>query len=507
LISHIRLCIHAFLLVFLALSFQLVAFKSAYATEPASSVPSIPPEGEIDIEDDINLESPTDIKPQVNTKQSVSRVIKRRIQTKKTVRPRRIYPRVKKEKISEVYKMRMEVADLMKKVKAVERAQQRKEKPTLAKDIEKKINQKADSGNDKISLTVSGHVNRAVLYIDNGNANRLKHVDNDNSPTRFRFVGKGKLNNCTTVGTNIELQVEENSTADVDADNRPDVTDKISTRKAEVFAKHTKLGDVYMGQGSTASDDVTEQDLSGTYVATQASGIEGPATSVQFIDKFTNERSGITVGNGWTGMDGNSRKNRIRYDTPQVYGLKLGASHTTTDSWDVSAKFKGDYKGYKLAAAIGFVKLHRDQKAGWKQLSGSVSAIVPLGFNVTFAAGQRNFFKTPRKTARFWLARLGFKIDPFNIGDIALAVDYGESRDLVDASFPYGNGSKLTSYGLSLVQKISRIATEIYATVRKYKLDCIPLFEKDQDEQIINTGRTRGFKDIWIVMAGARIKF
>lgn len=499
----------------------------------ASETEAISPIDEISIEDDISLDDPeedtkpVDIKKQdtssdTNEKTEEKRVekdsteasIKKAIEkTQKKKSPKRNKPRrrvrirrVKKEKISEISKLRMKVADLIKKVGEVERAQQkaakkRKDEVVFTKETLKKLDKKADSGNDQVKLTVSGHLNRAVIHLDNGNRTRLKHVDNDNSPTRFRFEALAHLNECFSMGGKIEIQVEENSTADINVNETEDATGtNISVRHAHVFFVHKYIGKVFMGQASSASDDTTEQDLSGTYVTTQASGIEGPATSVRFVDKTIGDQSTITVGNVWTGMDGNSRRNLIRYDTPQVLGFVFGTSHTSADSWDVSGKFKGEYKGFKLAAGLGFLKRDQANKAGFKQLSGSISALTPIGFNATFAAGKQDFYAPGRKTAKYWLVRLGFKLKLLKIGYTAIAADYGQQRDFLNSS-TYGNGSTAETYGASFVQKVDKLASEIYFTVRKYGLCNVP-------QQADGTSvTTPDFEDIWIAMAGARIKF
>ena len=58
------------------------------------------------------------------------------------------------------------------------------------------------SGGD-VSLTLSGQVNRALLWADDGANSRVFHVDNDNSSTRFRLVGNGSLNQNVDVGAQI----------------------------------------------------------------------------------------------------------------------------------------------------------------------------------------------------------------------------------------------------------------------------------------------------------------
>ena len=44
-----------------------------------------------------------------------------------------------------------------------------------------------------VDFKISGQINRAVLWGDNGNDDDVKFVDNDNSSTRFRFTGSNEF--------------------------------------------------------------------------------------------------------------------------------------------------------------------------------------------------------------------------------------------------------------------------------------------------------------------------
>lgn len=480
------------LFVLVGLSVGLQSFiDGGIASSAIASVNQPSPETNISVEDDIGLDKPID----EGTSSSQPTVSKQ--PTKKKISPK------KKESVSDLSKLKMEVADLMKKVHDLEHQQKEthaavteKKEPTLAEATQKEMDKKVTSGNDKVKLIVSGQVTRALEFLDNGQNSRLKHVDVDNSPSRFRFVGEGKVNDCVTVGTLIEIQVKMNSTADVDVNNTENSTGTpISTRHVDAYVNHTRFGKLFMGHGSLATDDITEQDLSGTYTATQASGIEGIATAVKFVNKGTKEKTNIAVGDVWIGMDGN-RRTRVRYDTPQVMGVVLGASHASTDSWDVSAKFKGEYNGYKMAAGIGFLRDHAASKAGYNRLSGSASILTPIGFNVTLAMGQEDFRARGRKNARYWLARLGYKFNPFKIGDLALAVDFGEQKGRLNNS-GFKNGSKAQTWGIAVVQNIDQIATEVFFTVRQYRLSKVST----------SASRPVRLNNIFATLLGARLKF
>ncbi|MBX9696895.1 MAG: hypothetical protein K2X53_02295, partial [Alphaproteobacteria bacterium] len=124
------------------------------------------------------------------------------------------------------------------------------------------------SGNDKVSLTIGGHINRAALYASNGNQSRTMHVDNDNSASRLRVEGNAKITpDLKTIAT-VEAGISSNSSADLDIgnSNAPTSSNNLFVmRRVEVAFDHAQMGKLWIGRGQTASDDTAESDLSGTY--------------------------------------------------------------------------------------------------------------------------------------------------------------------------------------------------------------------------------------------------
>ncbi|NIQ96436.1 MAG: porin, partial [Desulfuromonadales bacterium] len=75
------------------------------------------------------------------------------------------------------------------------------------------------------------------------------HVDNDNSSTRFRFVGEADLGSWTA-GTVLEAEFESNSTASINQNNQSDSA-SLKERKIEFFIKQPQYGKLSVGQGDT----------------------------------------------------------------------------------------------------------------------------------------------------------------------------------------------------------------------------------------------------------------
>jgi len=120
-----------------------------------------------------------------------------------------------------------------------------------------------------IGFKVSGQINRAILYVDDGTNSDVNHVDNIDSDTRIRFVGSQDLGNGLTVGTVWESQFISNASSSVGINQNDDGSSSFSERKLELYFDGS-FGRIWLGQGDGAANGTSESDLSGTGVASYA---------------------------------------------------------------------------------------------------------------------------------------------------------------------------------------------------------------------------------------------
>ena len=361
------------------------------------------------------------------------------------------------------------------------------------------------SGKDKVSLSVSGQVNRMLLYASDGRESRLFHADNDQSSTRVRFKGKATLDDEWSAGATFEAELESNSSGSVaikDAGVGGDSNKaSLKERKLELFFKSKRLGKLSLGQGSTASDGSTEEDLSGTGVITSA-GFGGTGGSLEFVrsdlamrkaacmkdcDKSEDEWELYTVGALFDNRDGLSRRDRVRYDTPSFGGVKFSTSFlggkwsgdsVESRAWDAALRYGREFDGIEVAAALATWKKDKDTKGH----GGSASVLAPSGTSLTLSYSSQDKKGTD---STFQYAKLGQTFDATSAGKTSISVGYGRTED------QGGAGNEGTYYDLAAVQKIKNLGAELYAVWGVYKAD-IPGTPTE---------------DITIAATGARIKF
>ena len=336
------------------------------------------------------------------------------------------------------------------------------------------------SGQERIKLTVSGQVNRGVLITDDGDESDIFHVDNDNSSTRVRFVGKGRVSDDFSIGTQMEVQFESNSTANVNQNNKRGVgNDNFTQRKLELYLDSKSLGRLWVGQGDTTSNGTSEVDLSGTSVVGY-SGISDMAGGILFRNSDTGELTDISIGDAFSNFDGLSRDDRLRYDTPDFSGFKGSVSAIADDRWDVAGRYKGEFGPVKAVAAIAYSDPQSSSVDG--QINGSGSILHDSGVNLTIAAGAAD---RDDRDPEFWYIKLGYLAKLNELGKTAFAIDYTEADDIDSAN------DEFKAYGLFAVQNLDDYGTEFYLGLRNHELDS-PGTPTD---------------DIFALLAGARVKF
>lgn len=337
-----------------------------------------------------------------------------------------------------------------------------------------------------MSLTVSGHINRAIQFRDNGTTSGVLHVTDNLSRSRVRWIGEGRISDDLSVETRIELGNQSSISSQQDlADNADDNAGgaALDERFFEFIVTSKTLGKLYVGQGSTASDDTSEVDLSGTGVATLNGDVASLAGSEAF--QLAGAAQGRTVANVFSNFDGAGRRDRIRYDTPKFAGVFLAVSHQNADSWDVGLHYGATIGSVKVAAGLGYAD---DTTRNFnKTVSGSASVLLPIGLSFTVGAAKQDSNRASGGQDSDWrYAKIGYGFKGLDLGETRFAVDYSIVDDLA------ATGERAYYYGAALVQLVDVIGAELYFSYHNLNLEVSGAADPE---------------DIDVVTAGARVKF
>jgi hypothetical protein len=316
-----------------------------------------------------------------------------------------------------------------------------------------------------VDVELYGQVNKTLTVYDDGRDTETNFADNDFSSTRFGFKGSQSLDNGLTASVLFDVEMQSNA-SDVLTQNTVANTQSTPATVGGTFAeRHARVGlggdwgAVFLGQASTATDGVTEQDLAGAgdVLGSDVEDIGGGL----FFRTSAGALTANSVANRTNNMDGNGRGDVIRYDSPIFNGFQVRVSTVQGGDVDGGVYYHGKVDEFNVKGAIGHVAYNNGTTtaadATESQTSGSLSVGHDSGLAATVAYGQQSL---DNKTAgnddpSFWYIKLGYAWDMFEV-----AADYGKHEDIntgtvVDhevqylgaaAQYNMGHGTSVAAY-------------------------------------------------------------
>ena len=308
-----------------------------------------------------------------------------------------------------------------------------------------------------VDFGISGQINRAMMYVDDGSTGKWFFVDNDNSSSRFRFTGSNEFENAWKVGIVWEVEMQSNPSNKVNMDTQDrsntDLGDVTFTERKLEFWVGQKFGKAWLGQGDTASNGTSEVDLSGTSVSAYSDYLVGSA----FVFQDNGQGIGVTVGGSRSNFDGLSRRDRLRYDTPTFAGFYGSASVMSESRWDAALRYSGDFGWAKLAAAGAYADLGTSSDTQDAIISTSASMLFDFGLNLTLAYGKRDQDNTDPWNL---FGKVGYQF----LEKHAASIQYGRTKHL-SAKDDEGD-----SFSIAYVYSPWK-SVEFYANFTKHMLD------------------------------------
>jgi hypothetical protein len=326
-----------------------------------------------------------------------------------------------------------------------------------------------------VDFAISGQINRAVLYGDDGTSAKWFFVDSDNSSTRFRFTGSNEFEGGWDVGIVWEVEMQSNPSNDVNIENGNSDLGPVNFNERKMEFWIEKWGRLWLGQGSMASDGTSEVDLSGTDLAAYSS-VGDVGGSFEFRDNGIG--TGITVGDSRSNFDGLSRKDRVRYDTPKFAGFYASGGTGQGSIWDAALRYAGDFGWAKFAAAGAYADFGTSSSTNDNQFSSSASMLFDFGLNFTASYAYRKQDGTDPWSL---FGKVGYKF----LEKHAASIQYSLTDSLS------AKDDKGDTFGIGYVFSPWK-SVEFYGTYYLHMLDR----DKGSDPDDIN-----------IFMAGGRVKF
>ncbi len=354
----------------------------------------------------------------------------------------------------------------------------------------------ARRGNRKVSLAVSGQVNKAILFWDDGVERNAYVVGNKNDQTSFSFTGEAAISANVMAGYHLDVRLLDTLSDAVDQQNA-NGDPGFFVWHSEWWIESKELGTLSVGLVSRVSDTAPEADLSMATVAGYA-GVQDIGGAFQ-LRLETGSLAPVVWGDLYNHFNGDTA-NLIRYDSPETAGFVAAASFGEDDVWDVGLRYGRDTSAFHFDAAIAYTEVSDGNNSvignalGLDQatLVGSLSLLHhATGLNFTFAAGRRSWEeaildldgvrRTPEDPC-FAYTKLGWISRHSHLGPTAFYGEYGRFSDFVSAtdradflaSLDAGgtavriSGNEAEVWGAGVVQHIETAEMQIYLGYRHH---------------------------------------
>lgn len=303
-------------------------------------------------------------------------------------------------------------------------------------------------GNRKVTVKISGQVNKALLYVNSDYGSESGFIDNLNSPSRIRVDGEAKMGAGYSAGFLIELSLGSPEDANVQSSGITGALSPLVGGLGEMTIRHnavwvgTPMGKVWLGHTGSATDGIVEINLANVNV------VALPAAS-------------------WLGFDG-SRTQVLKYQSASLAGFEFQASLndsllTDTNSWDAALRYAGEGAGFRFAAGLGYADNGNDVT----RLSGSASLMhVVTGLFATINAGKID------GGGEVYGGTAGIERNWFGIGRTTIFGEYSVGDDVNATINPLGIYTvgpidEVTVIGLGAVQAVDSLGLDLYANWRQ----------------------------------------
>ena len=209
-----------------------------------------------------------------------------------------------------------------------------------------------------LDVSVSGQVNRAIRFADNGVNSDVQHVDGSASKSRFRFTAEGEVMPGITAGAHIEYGSSNNAGGGLDVEQ--------GDKAASFDARHSLLyfsgdfGKVTLGNAPSAGNGIIWTSHNGAWMGTEYS----PDTNSGLAVMQTNgDAADLSVFSFFPSVN-TPRMNTLRYDTPSIGPISLSASiqkdSDTSHDWHFGASLGHDVGAANVIAGL----LYEEDKLG-----------------------------------------------------------------------------------------------------------------------------------------------
>ncbi len=347
----------------------------------------------------------------------------------------------------------------------------------------------ARKGNRKVSLKISGWVNEAVFWWDDGLEKNVYVGTNKLEQTRFRFTGEAKIDKDWSAGYNIEIGIVGADSSKFSQDSEADaLANSLSIRKSYWYLKSKTYGTFAVGQNGTATYHLLDD-----ADATNTRNFSDAQAAAVAVNSFFLITNGVRSTTKWSdvlrGFDNRTegqsgRRNVVRYDSPVWEGFAVSAAWGEDDLWDAALTYNKEIGDFKLVGKVGYGEStdnvatgcggsSADFRCRWGGVAGTVMH-KPTGLYVYGGWGKQTIDNatipvTADKDSTTWFIQPGIEHKWLPLGKTTVFGEYrhddaGANLDGKNAFVTHG--ADINFWAGGVVQNIEAAAMDLYVIYR-----------------------------------------
>ena len=221
-------------------------------------------------------------------------------------------------------------------------------------------------GNKKVKVELYGRVNRVINFWNDGAESNVYSLNSSYNTSRFGVRGKGKMSDDWSSGFVIEIEDTGNQSRFVNQFNDNTDNGTLRVRKAAISLDSKTYGRVWLGQQEMAKDNINKdtivikgldqtmhQDfyMNWSFFLRQKGFNNAEAFSASTP---TFRDIGRCYSTSSSAFDCSTRRNEVRYDTPEWWGFVGSASWGEDDIWSASLRFQKEWDNWKIGAGYAY---------------------------------------------------------------------------------------------------------------------------------------------------------
>ena len=340
------------------------------------------------------------------------------------------------------------------------------------------------SGN-KVKLRLYGQITRQFGFVVDDDATTFKQGSNGNTSTRMGIDGRGNITKNIRLRTRMEYAINAGDPGGGEQFSNQYGSNDFDIRHLDAIFSHKQFGAVWIGRGDTATNGTSEVGLAPGINSGRLQGTNHDVASryVVLNNSGASEPSGVSSVSRWfSNLDGAGRQNRIRYDSPTLFGFKASASLIDKHNYDAALRYSGQVLGTKVRAGVGFCSTKGVRNSGdgscfgsgsiegIQQVNGSASILTPVGLGLTMSGGTRWLNRVDGADSR---KRRPLNLNPSifyttkvtELGATTLEYSYQHAEDIAT------EGDKGRSHAITLLQKVDSVGGDYFLGFRYFDVE------------------------------------